>query len=193
MAQTKQQGRQRREVGYILLEECHIVITNRGATEVFGLGGGGAGSPQPNFRLGAWYDVDLFSEPPPVLAENDNIPSDGCDLVLYPRFYQDQYASTSDSPVENHVTSFATATSILPFHGLIFETIAKKNFPSNDLFPQDATTATSKQNKSAKKFESGRGNQNTIGCIPTCRFGTGGKSSRISIRTRAFFVEVTTK
>mmetsp|Transcript_19166 Transcript_19166/g.39273 ORF Transcript_19166/g.39273 Transcript_19166/m.39273 type:complete len:1020 (+) Transcript_19166:46-3105(+) len=150
MAQTKQQGRQRREVGYILLEECHIVITNRGATEVFGLGGGGAGSPQPNFRLGAWYDVDLFSEPPPVLAENDNIPSDGCDLVLYPRFYQDQYASTSDSPVENHVTSFATATSILPFHGLIFETIAKKNFPSNDLFPQDATTATSKQNKSAK-------------------------------------------
>lgn len=150
MSQTKEQDRYRREVGYILLEECQIVITNRGASEVCGLGCGDTGSTKPNFRLGAWYDVDLFSEPPLVLAENENIPSDGCDLVLYPRFCQDQYASTSDSPVENHVTSFATATSILPFHGLISETIVKKKFPSNDPFPQDATTGVSKQNKSEK-------------------------------------------
>lgn len=91
------------EVGYVLLEECDVLIP-----------GCAVGPP-----AGMWYNVDLQA-PPDKSDKSDKLckgggfsgsNDDGCDLVLQPCF-----SSTDDA---KPIILLVNATEIIPFNGLL--------------------------------------------------------------------------
>lgn len=113
------QSLRRSEVGYVLLEECEVVLVDEAPSHQYDKdddddndGGDEVASAnqQPatqGTKLGTWYKVDLYkpnNEIGPQSNPNNN------DLVLYPS-------------VEGNDISFKSFTPILPFNGLMPEII----------------------------------------------------------------------
>ena len=158
---TQQPNRQ--EVGYILLEECEVLIDDRTCRS----------STRPyskNPESGVWYDVDLQSTPEIHQGKGasefpNGSSSDACDLVLRPCA---NFEAVSDQSINNEkqdsskcTIMWKSATEILPFNGLLSEMIinsssilTSSNENSNSQGTDAAASAPKKDYASSQEHES---------------------------------------
>eukprot|EP00804_Cyclotella_cryptica_P023714 CCRYP_017271-RB/>CCRYP_017271-RB protein AED:0.03 eAED:0.03 QI:232/1/1/1/0.75/0.77/9/691/1469 len=96
----------RQEVGYVLLEECEILLV----MDAF--------SPCVDAALAEWYHVSLRSDSTSnrdvEQGEENHLSNEGCDLILRP-------CISSDADSESSSHAWTNATHIIPFNGFVSE------------------------------------------------------------------------
>ena len=152
-----EQSTKRQEVGYVLLEECNVLIPSNATCHT-------TVDPQNAYHSINIQGMDNNYKDISVICEgdgcNNNINRDGCDdLILQPRLFKDNRSNNMniEDEIDKKFTSWESVNgSITPFNGLLSEIYICEEESMNNTKKRKKSTSSFTSNSSSSPSSSRR-------------------------------------